>query len=73
MVIFRNGGRERQNEKWFYNGEKLCTESCYKYLGITFSKRLRWSKATLIIANKANIAILGIKKMCWKLNGPPKY
>lgn len=43
LMVFRGGGPLRQNEKWFYNGTKLETVSCYKYLGSLFTPKLVWS------------------------------
>lgn len=43
VVVFRNGGPLRHNEKWFYNGTQLEVASCYKYLGSLFTPKLIWS------------------------------
>ena len=44
IIVFRNGGIIKNNEKWFYKGEKLETVTYYSYLGILISSRLCWSK-----------------------------
>ena len=40
VVVFRNGGRLRQNERFYFNGADLEHVSHYKYLGVLFSSRL---------------------------------
>lgn len=45
IVVFRNGGYLRQNEKWYLNGKRLEVVSYLKYLGLMFSSRLVWSVA----------------------------
>ena len=34
IIVFRNGGKIKQNEKWYYRGKMLEVVSFYKYLGI---------------------------------------
>jgi hypothetical protein len=33
IVVFRNGGKIRENEKWFYNGKEIEVVDQFKYLG----------------------------------------
>lgn len=40
IMIFRNGGRLRSNEKWFYRSRKIDNVNQYKYLGVTFTSQL---------------------------------
>ena len=37
IVIFRNGGIIRENEKWFYNGQQIEVVNQFKYLGMLFN------------------------------------
>uniref|UniRef100_T1IMJ4 Reverse transcriptase domain-containing protein n=1 Tax=Strigamia maritima TaxID=126957 RepID=T1IMJ4_STRMM len=37
IMIFRNGGQKRKDEKWTYNGVELAIVNSYKYLGFTFT------------------------------------
>ena len=37
IVVFRNGGRLRNSDKWFLNGEEILIENNYTYLGVNFS------------------------------------
>jgi hypothetical protein len=69
IMVFRNGGPLKDNEKWFYNGEKVETVTYYKYLGVVFSNRLKWSKATKTLAAQANKALFAIKRLYKKCNG----
>ena len=43
IIVFRNNGILRNNEKWYLNGSELKTVTYYKYLGIFYSSRLNWS------------------------------
>jgi hypothetical protein len=36
IVVFRNGGKIRENEKWFYNGKEIEVANQFKYLGMLF-------------------------------------
>ena len=45
IMVFRKGGVLRKNEQWFHTGEKNAVVSRYKYLGIFFSTKLKWSLA----------------------------
>jgi hypothetical protein len=40
VMVFRNGGVLRQNERWYFNNELLESVTYYKYLGIVFSSKL---------------------------------
>ena len=53
VMVFRNGGVLRQNERWYFNNEVLAPVTYYKYLGIVFSYRLSWSKALETLASQA--------------------
>lgn len=44
VMIFRNGGRLASNEKWNYNGEELRVVNEYKYLGITLTPKVSFTK-----------------------------
>ena len=37
IVLFRNGGKIRENEKWFYNGKEIEVVNQFKYLGMLFN------------------------------------
>lgn len=44
MLIFRNGGRQSHNEKWTYGGQPIKVVNEYKYLGVTFTPKLKFTK-----------------------------
>ena len=58
VIVFRNGGILRKNEKWFYKGKEIEVVPYYKYLGTYFSSRLCWSKT---LENQSDRA----KKVCY--------
>ena len=45
LLVYRNGGIVKDNEKCYFNGEIVEHASYYKYLGIVFSTRLSWMPA----------------------------
>ena len=45
IVVFRRGGELKRSEKWYFNGKKMDVVSSYKYLGIIFSTKLKWTAA----------------------------
>lgn len=67
-MIFRNGGIIKQNEKFFYNGERLENVRYYKYLGLTMSSRLSWSPAQMTLAAQASKALQLINCMNYECN-----
>ena len=73
VMVFRNGGIVRLNEKCFFQGKQIETVSYYKYLGLLISTRMNWSMAIRTLseqARKAMFKIINIEKQC---NGlPPK-
>jgi hypothetical protein len=71
IIVFRNGGKIRKNERWFFGGEKIECVAIYKYLGFLFSSRLKWNKATeqlALQAQKALFKIYKLEKMCQGLS-----
>ena len=57
IIVFRNGGVVRRNEKWFYNSKKIDIVSVYKYLGLYFSPKLSWSKTHTMLSLQALKAV----------------
>ena len=51
IMIFRNGGILKHNENWYFQEQKIETTSYYKYLGLIFSSRLKWTMATKPLAS----------------------
>ena len=61
IMVFRNGGTLRQNEKWYFEGTRLETVPYYKYLGINFSSRLSWTPALQTLCSQAQRGIMKIR------------
>ena len=67
VIVFRNGGIIRGNEKLYFNGIQVEPCTYYKYLGIMFSSSLKWSIPLQTIAQQSNKAILvvrNIQRLC---------
>ena len=67
IVVFRNGGHNAWNEKWFYGQSLISVVNVYKYLGICFSTRLTFSHALKDMAARAKIGVVNILKLLWSL------
>ena len=61
IIVFRNGGFLRRDEKWFYQGKPIEVVSAYKYMGLMFTPKLVWTRAKENLVDKANKAIITIK------------
>ena len=61
VMVFRNGGIIKQNEKWFFEGKPIEITPYYDYLGLTVGSRMKWTKATQNLRTKAQKAINLIK------------
>ena len=62
IIVFRNGGPLRAYERWFYNGSPVNVTSVYKYMGLLFTPKLRWTKAKVKLASQAKKSINGYKE-----------
>ena len=45
IIIFRKRGRLRKSKKWKFGNKPLSVVSFYKYMGILFTPKLKWTKA----------------------------
>ena len=63
IIVFRNGGYLRWNERWYFEGKKIEVVSSYKYMGLMVTPRLIWTTAKTKLANQANKAIISMSKM----------
>ena len=61
LMVFRNGGIPKRNEKVYFKGERLEYVNNYKYLGLTMSPTLHWNVAINTSSKQAQKAGLGIK------------
>ena len=50
IVVFRNGGFLRNYEKWYFRGKRIEVVSAYKYMGLTITPRLIWTRAKETLA-----------------------
>ena len=65
IVVFKNGGNLSKHEKWFFKGEQVKTVSYYKYLGIIFSCRFKWTMCCKTLRSQCEKALNMIKRcMC---------
>ncbi|XP_015112551.1 uncharacterized protein LOC107038148 [Diachasma alloeum] len=58
VLVFRNGGRQVANERWFINGEELETVSRFKYLGFGSPPRTLWASIAGLSTLKSRLYIL---------------
>ena len=68
IMVFRNGGVIKQNEKWFLKGNQIETVSRYKYMGLHFSSKLSWSKSHEMLSLQAMKAINHILRVRRKVS-----
>lgn len=57
ILIFRKGGRVSCKEKWTYNGEPVKVTSEYKYLGITLTPKMSFTKHVISKNNAAKLSL----------------
>ncbi|KAK6181925.1 hypothetical protein SNE40_009702 [Patella caerulea] len=67
VVVFKNGGGLSHIEKWYYRGIQMKTVNHYKYLGIMFTSRLKWSSCCKTLALHASKSLNTIKHCMLKL------
>ena len=66
IMVFRSGGRFRKGLTYYINGEKIETVEEYLYLGVIFSSKNVFRKATDNAVRKANIACARVTSMMTK-------
>jgi hypothetical protein len=71
VMVFRNGGPLRANERWFYNGVKLEVVSAYKYLGGIFTTKLVWTECQRTLAIQARRGLHLLRKYDYACDGLP--
>ena len=42
IIVFRNGGFLRENERWYFEGKQIEVVSAYKYMGLMETPKLNW-------------------------------
>ena len=60
IIVFRNGGPLCDNERWFYGGTEIESVSYYRYMGLLFTPKLKWTCAKLTLAAQAQKSIMSI-------------
>ena len=63
IIVFRNGGFLRNYEKWYFHGQPIEVVSAYKYMGLTVTPKLIWTRAKETLATQARKSIISIYKM----------
>ena len=71
VMVFRNGGPLRQNEKWFFNGTRLEVVSSYKYLGSMFTPKLVWTLCKKTLASQAKKGLFLVRRYDRACGGLP--
>ena len=61
IIVFRNGGPLRANKHWLFHGNAVNVTSVYKYMGISFTPKLSWTKAKENLALQAQKSINAFK------------
>lgn len=67
IIVLRNDGFLRSNEKWFYQGQRVETVASYKYMGLLFTPKLIWTKAKEELATQARGALFTLYNVQRKL------
>ena len=57
IIVFRRGGKLKTNEKWFFCQNKIEVVKQYKYLGIIFTPKLKWTLAKKVLSSQARKAL----------------
>jgi hypothetical protein len=68
IVIFRNGGKIKLNEKWLYNGSALDIVENFTYLGIVFNYNNKFTMAEKKIADQGRKAIFALNTNIRSMN-----
>lgn len=71
VMVFRNGGPLRQNEKWYFNGKLLDIVNGYKYLGVIFTPKLVWTQCQKTLASQARKGLYLLRKYNYACNNLP--
>ena len=69
VMVFRNGGILKKNEKWFFKGKQIECTTYYKYLGLMVSSRLNWTVAQQTLASQANKAVAFLQQATKNIPG----
>ena len=74
IVVFRNGGYNAWNEKWFYGQSLISLVNAYNYFvyqvkkrSVCLSTRLTFSRVLKNMAARAKIGVVNTLKLLWSL------
>lgn len=71
VMVFRNGGPLRNNEKWYYNGKLMEVVNGYKYLGVIFTPKLVWTQCQKTLSTQAKKGLFLLRKYNYVCNSLP--
>ena len=54
IMVFRNGGKLKNYEKWYFQGQEMSISTYYPYLGVVFSSVHSWTYNQKIRAERAS-------------------
>ena len=68
IIVFRKGGYLAAHEKWFCGKNRIEVVNAYKYLGLYFTTKLRFSTACSDLAARGKRAVMGILSVLYKFD-----
>ena len=68
VLVFRNGGKVKATNKWFYDGSELEIVDSFNYLGLTLYFNGKFTKSQCIIAEQSRKCMFQILKTCNNLS-----
>ena len=71
VMVFRRGDSIRREEVFYFKGKKLEIVSSYKYLGIIFTPKLKWTLATTTLVQQASKAFASLNGCLKRCDGLP--
>ena len=61
-MVFRNGGKLKDDEEWFYNGVSIDVVNQFTYLGILLSYNIKFAPAIKCIFQQEQKTFVTVKK-----------
>ena len=68
IIVFRNGGRLRTNNTFYFENNEIETVDSFNYLGVTLNFNGRFTKTQFIIADQGRKCMFNILKICKNLS-----
>ena len=68
IIVFQKGGYLAAHEKWFCGKNRIEVVNAYKYLGLYFTSKLRFSTACSDLAARGKRVVLGILSVLYKFD-----